>query len=99
MGTNFLAPRTFSKSTLGDAYLSFSFGNVAIDDGQCGLSRSLGWCKSKRADLHDNSVSHEASKVYHKLGNIGFLAFSGAALFTDMLPYFTEASCGFQFSA
>mmetsp|Transcript_64170 Transcript_64170/g.150440 ORF Transcript_64170/g.150440 Transcript_64170/m.150440 type:complete len:453 (+) Transcript_64170:49-1407(+) len=29
--------------------------------------------------------------VYHKLGNIGFLAFSGAALFTDMLPYFTEA--------
>ena len=30
-------------------------------------------------------------KVYHKLGNIGFLAFSGAALFTDMLPHFQEA--------
>lgn len=29
--------------------------------------------------------------VYHKLGNIGFLAFSGAAGFAEMKPYFEEA--------
>ncbi|CAJ1385044.1 unnamed protein product [Effrenium voratum] len=34
--------------------------------------------------------------VYHKLGNIGFLGFSGAALFSDMLPYFSEACDYFE---
>ncbi|CAE8598400.1 unnamed protein product [Polarella glacialis] len=29
--------------------------------------------------------------VYHKLGNIGFLGFSGAAEFNDTLPHFKEA--------
>ena len=31
-------------------------------------------------------------EVYHKLGNIGFLAFSGAAGFAEMKPYFEEAA-------
>eukprot|EP00438_Fugacium_kawagutii_P002884 Skav214392 [mRNA] locus=scaffold2495:13807:18878:+ [translate_table: standard] len=29
--------------------------------------------------------------VYHKLGNVGFLGFSGAAGFSEMKPYFEEA--------
>lgn len=29
--------------------------------------------------------------VYHKLGNVGFLGFSGAASFQDTKPYFQEA--------
>ena len=29
--------------------------------------------------------------VYHKLGNVGFLGFSGAASFQDTKPYFEEA--------
>ena len=35
--------------------------------------------------------NYEAVEVYHKLGNIGFLAFSGAAGFEETKPYFEEA--------
>ena len=29
-------------------------------------------------------------QVYHKLGNVGFLGFTGAATFQEMKPYFAE---------
>lgn len=34
--------------------------------------------------------------VYHKLGNVGFLGFSGAAPFDEMQPHFEEACTYFQ---